>query len=350
MPLQEPIAITSYEKNRFLAYPHSNGFADGGGSLVVGEFDGLGYSLVRIDLATGRDTLRFPFPIKRLSHSLPTFEIARETNILFFVVDSALWMIHLDEHNEPELVYRSQKQLCDIVSASADGSRVAGFATTGDSYCAVQIDVASGNAETLFTHPWWVGHVHYCPFDESIIGYCHEGKAEETSDRVWLHSKSGGRCLFDQRWDDLSTRLSVGHERWAFHDASVVLVAYGVSTGTPRGVYEAFADDRTSRLISKGDRDFHLDISRDGRWIVVDTTGPYDLPGKGWDNAGIASDILLIDRSSGARELLVRSTEHHTTSHAHPVFSPDGRWIFYHQTNDAISNWRVMKVKNPWVD
>ena len=350
MPLPKPIEITSYEKNRFLAYPHSNGFADGGASLLAGEFDGQEYSLVRIDLATGRDTGRFPFPIKRLSHSLPTFEIARGTNRLFIADDGALWMSRLDEQVEPELVYRGPISLFEIVSASADGSRVAGFAKTGDCYCGVQIDVSTGSATTLFTHPWWVGHVHYGPFDESLIGYCHEGKTEETSDRVWLHSENGNRCLFDQHWDDLSTRLSVGHERWAFHDASVVLIAYGVSIGTPRGVYESFADGRMSRLISMGDRDFHLDISRDGRWIVVDTTGPYDLPGKGWENAGIASDILLIDRASGARELLARSTEHHTTSHAHPVFSPDGRWIFYHQTNDAITNWRVMKVKNPWVD
>ena len=353
MTLPNSLEVSRYDQNRFLAYPHNNGFADGGESLLLGEYDGEGYFLVKVDLASGADIARSQFPIKRLSHSAPTFDIALDSNRLFYVANNAVWTVDLETSNpEHDKVYQSDLPLGDIMSISRDASRALVFAKQGDGYGAFEIDIATGRAAQLFHHPWWVGHLHYCPHDETLIGFCHEGQAAETRDRVWLYRTSGGtsECLFDQGWDDLSTRLHVGHERWAFHDGSVVMVAYGHSDGTPRGVHEAFADGRPSRLVSESDRDFHVDISRDGRWVVVDTTGPHDLPGRGWENAGAVSDVVLIDYTTGAREWLARSTESHLTSHTHPVFSPDGKWIFYHQTNDTTTNWRVMKVKNPWVE
>jgi len=350
MTLPNTIEVTRYEQNRFLTYPHANSFADGGESLVVGEYDGTGYALVKTDIATGRDVAQYPFPIKRTGHSLPAYDIARETNRLFFIDDKALWIIDLDAATPPQLVYRGDLSLIDIVSASADGTRVVGGAKAAEGYVGFEINIATGKATTTFEYPWWVNHVQYCPFDESIIGFCHEGPTEQIPQRVWAYTNGNSRCVFDQRWDDESTRLFVGHERWAFHDASVLAVAYGVSIGGPRGIYEAFTDNRPSRLVSEGNRDFHLDISRDGRWVAVDTTGPHDLPGKGWENAGPHSDVLIIDRTIGTRQCLARSTQNTISSHAHPVFSPDGRWIYYHQTDDNVQHWRVMKVANPWTD
>ncbi len=89
--------------------------------------------------------------------------------------------------------------------------------------------------------------------------------------------------------------LHFGHERWAHHAVGAVVVAYGVSPAEPRGLYWTSPDDPSGRLLSRGDRYWHCDVSRDGTLAVVDTTGPADRPGKGWDGADSIADVLLVD-------------------------------------------------------
>ena len=127
------------------------------------------------------------------------------------------------------------------------------------------------------------------------------------------------------------------------------MVAYGVSPAGPRGLYEVFADDRPARLISPGERDYHCDVSRDGRWAVVDTTGPHDAPGCGWENALDICDILIVDMKTGRREFLARSRQYKFhPRHPHPVFSPDGSTIFYNEAESGGDHNRIMEVLNPW--
>jgi Tol biopolymer transport system component len=139
----------------------------------------------------------------------------------------------------------------------------------------------------------------------------------------------------------------VGHERWKFHEPGAVVVGYGASRGEPRGIYEVSTSSR-SRLVSEGDRDLHVNISRDGRWIVVDTSGPHDQPGKGWEDVNGVSDILLIDAASGARRWLARTrlgARH--PYHPHPCFSPDGRHIYFNEASGEGCGGRVMRIANP---
>jgi hypothetical protein len=113
------------------------------------------------------------------------------------------------------------------------------------------------------------------------------------------------------------------------HDRSVLAIAYGVSPEGPRGLYEVFFSGRPARLISQGDRDWHCNLSPDGGWAVVDTTGPHDLPGRGWENAEGRSDVLLVEMATGRRELLAHTTLTKHPWHPHPVFTPDGRGVVY---------------------
>ena len=196
--------------------------------------------------------------------------------------------------------------------------------------------------------------MHFCPHDDGWIGFCREGATETVFDRVWgwhaLHAPEG--CvLFDQRSEEPGNLLCVGHERWCFHDTSALVVAYGVSPGGPRGLYELYADNRPQRLVSQGDRDWHCSPSQDGRWAVVDTSGPHDAPGRGWENSaanGIrVSDILIIDMASGERRCLARHVAW-GGEHPHPIFCPDGAEIFYNERDLATDKNHIMRVSNPW--
>jgi hypothetical protein len=192
----------------------------------------------------------------------------------------------------------------------------------------IAINTRSGEGGVLVEHHWLTGHPHFSPFDPAWISYCHEGKTEIVSDRLWAwHAEHApkGRAL----WDQLGGKLCVGHEVACRHDLSVLAVAYGVSPGGPRGLYEVYLDDRKPRLISKCDRDLHCNVSRDGKRMVVDTSGPHDLPGRGWENAEGRSDISLIDPATGQRKLLARSKITSHPWHPHPVFTPDGRAVVY---------------------
>ncbi len=160
---------------------------------------------------------------------------------------------------------------------------------------------------------------------------------------------TGRSLLFDQFAHDPQRVLYAGHERWSFHDRSVLIVAYGEGPARPRGIYEAFTDGRPQRLVSEGDRDMHLDVSRDGRWVVVDTSGAFDAPGKGWEDSRAISDILVIDRLTGERRYVARTRIMNHPSHPHPVFSPDGRHIYYNEANEKGDLNRVWRAENPFI-
>ena len=363
-------AVTAFDENFYWTYPHSNGFLDGGAAVVLGRVAGGRFELVRHDLADGARRLLCSLP-EPDGLSAPPYPdglavVTSLTRVLFWDIALAapvlaigdregVWIFDLERGGEPRLVYRppTGSRIDALVSLRSDGRRLLASRITGDKerFATVEVDLETGRATELLEAGWWVSHAHYCPFDEAWVGICHEGDCTTIPDRVWgwhADKASRGVPLFDQHWDDLEKRLNVGHERWCFHDRSVLAVAYGVGPGRPRGIYEIFPDGRPARLVSEGDRDWHVAPSRDGRWAVVDTTGPHDAPGKGWDQAGRWSDIVLLDMETGRRLFLARSRQVRHPSHPHPVFSPDGRWIYYNEVDEACLRNRVMRVENPW--
>ncbi len=89
-------------------------------------------------------------------------------------------------------------------------------------------------------------------------------------------------------------------------------------------------------------------VTRDGRWAVVDTTGPWDRPGKSWENAEDISDIVLLDMKTGERHFLARSRQYmRHPRHPHPVFSPDGSTIFFNESSPDTTSNRVLRMPNP---
>jgi Tol biopolymer transport system component len=84
--------------------------------------------------------------------------------------------------------------------------------------------------------------------------------------------------------------------------------------------------------VSEGDRDWHCDISRNGRRAVVDTNPVYEWPGAPWDAAPGNSDIVVVDMESGRRTFLAR-TSWSGRQHPHPVFTPDGAAVLFHRSD-----------------
>lgn len=334
--------LSNYAQQRYQTYPHSNGFADGGRSLVLGQMEGDHVSLWKIRLSDGeeRQIARFKVDVDPTAPSLSQvwFDVAESINTLVAMAERTVWLIALDSPDGPRELYRQPDGLTlnPLPSISPDGRRVLINAKRSDGmHGGLMIDVGSGHTEFVVTHVWWANHFHFSPYDPNWIAYCHEGDTMLIPDRMWAwHAAHAphGQPILDQHWNDLRRRLSIGHERACFHTGSLLTIAYGVSVGGPRGLYEVFFDrTRSPRLVSEGNRDWHCNVSRDGRWAVVDTTGPHDQPGKGWDEATDISDIVLVDMNTGERRAIARSHQVVHPWHPHPTFSPDGRCLVYNE-------------------
>ncbi len=353
--------LTEISSNDHLPYPHSNGFADGGRSLVLGRFGQAEISLVKRNLETGKEFILASFASSELLGKGKWFgaedrlwvDVAEKTNVAVTVAQNTVWIYDLNQSGPARKLFAAPEDysLHALPGITMDGTRVVVVAHQLGRSVAWLIDVASGENHSFFESDWAADHFHFCPHDENWIGFSHEGACDLIPDRMWGWHRTlapQGKAIFDQRSEDPQRLLCVGHERWCYHDTSALAVAYGVSPSGPRGLYEIFPDGRLSRLVSPGDRDWHCNVSRDGRWAVVDTTGPHDLPGKGWEGVHGESDVLLVDMQTGVRTFLAHSRSGKGQAHPHPVFSPDGRWIYFNNTNLAGDAVWIEKVGNPF--
>jgi len=345
MSLPAPTEI--FREGLYLTYPHSNGFCRDGRHVVLGKLEGPAASLWRCPLDAQDDHCLGSFDISGEEEKLVWFDVARDADRLVASNGQQLWLIDLAT-GQRKSIYRAEApaHLMSLTAINAAGTRVLVGLRFPDRWAALEVEVDSGRHRILFERPWYMNHFHYSPHDEAWIGFCHEGKCETVGDRVWgWHAAKApeGRCLFEQNWGDPKRELCAGHERWSFHADSVIVVAYGASPGRPRGIYEARCDGN-ARLISEADRDLHVNISASGRWMAVDTSGPHDRAGRGWENAEGISDVLLLDPSNGRRRWLARTRIASHPSHPHPVFSRDERFVFYNESTDALGGNRVRRV------
>lgn len=195
----------------------------------------------------------------------------------------------------------------------------------------LEIDRHSGKSTVLGDIPFDADHPHYCPADESWIGFSHEGDISKSLDRIWALNRAVNGGNPQRMWDEVlpdSGVAYVGHERWAFHKTGCFAVAYPVSPGHPRGLYFVDAATRRGSLVSASDYDWHCNVSRDGVWAVVDTMRP---PHRRTESDGRnISDIVLIHVPTGRRRWLARShMDRDHPWHPHPHFSPDGKFVIY---------------------
>jgi hypothetical protein len=348
-PFHNPASLTLSPWS-YVTYPHCNGFTREPHFMVVGRFEAGETSLWKVDLRDGSETgiARFPVGSPDTRWDFAYFDIADTSDCLVARYDNALWLLELDEVDEmvtldeSHIFYRAPvgSTIHDLPSLSAKSDKVLVCLEESRIYSCLSVDISSGETETLLSKNWYANHYHYSPYDENWIGFSHEGPASQVHDRMWLwHPQHApdGICVFDQQAEAGGAPLAVGHERWAFHDLSAVVVAYGESTSGPRGLYEIFGDEREPRLVSEGNRDWHCNISRNGILAVVDTTGDFDAPGKGWENAELRSDIMLINMKTGRRRLFYRARENaegyegRTTHpfHPHPTFDPSGKYLVF---------------------
>jgi Tol biopolymer transport system component len=226
---------------------------------------------------------------------------------------------------------------CDI---SADGSKVLVTLSAEhapDRHRLSVVDVATGKIETIVELDWLIDHAHFSPFDESWIVFAN---AEPRNyDRLWVWNQAQaprGKTLFRQQRSDGKV-FTIGHERAMFTERAALVIAFGSnSTARPCGLYEAAFDGKV-RLVSESMRDFHCNVSQDGRWAVVSLQGMHDAlmqrVSRNWLTEGGPgygfSDVMIVNLQNGARQFLYRATNatQGQPYEVQPAISPDGKWV-----------------------
>ncbi len=373
------VAGFKVEQRRFLgegtytAYPHCNSFVSGSPKLIVGRLNAIpaGNRLLSVDLETFAVETLPQLPKSPDDYDLTDicFDVALKCPRIAALSSGSAWILDLSGNSDWRKVYTPPDavKLQDLPSISPDGRRLLIGETRPDCYAAVEIDLDTQQARTLFTQTWYANHFHYCPHDPSWIGFSHEGPTATTLDRCWAwHAQLAplGRCVFDQFSipNGSSHPLNAGHERWSFHNTSAYVVAYAVSPGSPRGIYEIFADERPHRLLRESNTAWHCNMDATGRIAVIDTSAPWDpLPATGADyQAGVSahlkadkertpniSDVVLLDLVTGEDLLVARVTRTRHPWHPHPALSPNARWIIYNDADPATHGAWLVRLQSP---
>jgi hypothetical protein len=319
----------------FFAYPHNNGFYDG--VPVLAKYaDGTQYFL-SYDPADGREAvLGSATGLRRFSY----YDIAE--NGLAAVCDgAAVTLVDLSGVAPNRVLYKAPEG-CKLhmpairPDATAVALTLEKNTAGGQEYQLVSIEIESGRATVLMTKPFLLNHAQFSPFAPDWIMVSHEGSASQVKDRIWGWHASlapDGKNLFAPQTGANGRSLLLGHERPLWHKEGQVFCVYAGSAGKPAGLYEVDFSGR-SRVVSEGDA-WHCDISRDGKWAVVDTQGD-----------GAAGDIVAVNCRTGARAVLVEKIAYARHPwHPHPRISPDGGWIIYN--NAAENNAVFIKLSRP---
>lgn len=187
----------------------------------------------------------------------------------------------------------------------------------------VEIDLASGAWDVRVDQQKLLNHVHFSPNDPEWIIFSREGDSTLHKERVWgyhpVHQPTGANIVPQLLADGTVLRLS--HERAAWDSNSVVVVDYEAGHKLWRG----FFDGSEPELLATGNF-VHCDISRDGRYVVVD------------DGGRPAGKLQLVDLASdNALTVLVDPAYQGSAHprHAHPIFSPDGRYVLWNESDPA---------------
>jgi hypothetical protein len=325
--------LSTFDQQRYYTYPHQNGFFDGGRQVVLGQMGSAGRASLwvhDIPAGTSRKIADFVLPGTR-NHVY--YDVAENRPVLAASDITALWTVDLAQA-VPMLrkLYTPPpgNSLDDIVSINADASTIlAAYRPSGANYptTVVRVGAGDGRATLLFTKNFRANHLQYSPNDPSWFGFARD---QGNINRVWgCHPIAApqGKLLWNQK-SPTGGDLRVGHEVWCRHDLSLVVVAYQSSPGTPPGLYQVWPDGR-SRLVQAADNYVHCNISRDGRYAVVDTT---------------TGGVVLVDMAGKAspRELADTRIAPHPR-HPHPRFTPDGSQIIFTDTN-ASNQTRVAMV------
>lgn len=356
--------IVATPQNTYSTYPHANGFMPDGRLVVAKRVGDRTTRYYAVDLNVGSGALT---PIAEIANARMYYAISRN-GLLVTATFQGATIVDLNNSGKTILEWIDP----DYQSNQASSMNTVRFnqdieiSLNGDRVLLTRVEYNNGvhsSSSILLLDPFrglsttvidsrenrevqtasGLDHAHFSPHDQQWI--CFSDATPRSLRRIWVwhptHARQP-RPLADQI--NAERPLLLTHERAMYNRHSLLAVVYG--SNSPRGLYEIPFSGEEARLVSESNRDLHCNSSWDGRWYVVSLQGTADWdrrvldlckrPGGASDpdwlrsDKGFSfSDIVLINPKRGTRAFLYRGANANDAQpyEAHPVISPDGRWI-----------------------
>ncbi|PLK48483.1 oligogalacturonate lyase family protein [Uliginosibacterium sp. TH139] len=197
----------------------------------------------------------------------------------------------------------------------------------------MDIDIATGEARVVLDQRRHMGHPMFRPFDDSIMGFCHEGPHDLVDARMWFINSDGTNL---RKVKEHAPHESCMHEFWVPDGSRLMYVSY---TKGDQDRFIGAADPVTlvNENIMAMPPCAHLMSNFNGSLLVGDGAGQLgDVADK--DGHAFEADpyIHLFDMASRSHRKICR---HDSTwaeykgntqaTHPHPSFTPDEKQVLF---------------------
>lgn len=176
-------------------------------------------------------------------------------------------------------------------------------------------DIERGEMAVWHEEPGWFSHAQFCPTDNELVLYCHEGNWEDEKERMWVYDHRAGtnRHLRPQQPNEC-----IGHETWV-GDTARVLYHGWVGERTLVGFINLDGTGKTDYFASPHYYG-HFASNGDGSLVVTD--------------AGVTADMISLVDFPGDRMRFRPLCRHGTRwgdhlTHPHPHFTPDCKRVVF---------------------
>ena len=209
----------------------------------------------------------------------------------------------------------------------------------------MRIDTGKGEAAAAWGETAWISHVLIHPTRPNLIVFCHEGGSTCVKQRMWTVDLDDriarqAKPLYAQRADE-----SCVHEY--FTRQGDVGFQYSLEREGGREDYNCYIrPDGTwlRQFLLPGRRPGHIQSNSDNTLVVGD--GGY-LGSDDKDGNQYISLMTHPDGRAKVRRLCWHGTSGRTqSSHGHPSFSPDDRWVIYNSDAGGSDNIYMADVQS----
>jgi oligogalacturonide lyase len=130
----------------------------------------------------------------------------------------------------------------------------------------IQVDIVTGDVNVIHQEDAWLGHPIYRPFDDQIIGFCHEGPHDLVDARMWLVDGDGSHV---RKVKSHAPGESCTHEFWIPDGSAMAYVSY-LKGQTKRVICRVDPQTLVNEVVMEMPPCSHLMSNFDGSLMVGD--------------------------------------------------------------------------------
>lgn len=216
----------------------------------------------------------------------------------------------------------------------------------------IKVDIETGELEVVHQEDAWLGHPIYRPFDDSTIGFCHEGPHDLVDARMWLVNEDGSHV---RKIKEHETGESCTHEFWIPDGSAMAYVSY-FKGQTERVIYKANPDTLENEEVMVMPPCSHLMSNFDGSLMVGDgCDAPVDVADS--DSYDIENDPFLYVLNT-KNKTFAKLAKHNSSwevldgdrqiTHPHPSFTPNDDGVLFTSDFEGVPSIYIVEVPDEY--